>query len=74
MILHQAGLGSVPRSLEDPLASHLANVDGTLHVLIAARDAGAKAHELLGYQSQWSVPDGLAATMPWYVEKGRGQR
>jgi len=40
--LHQAALGSVPRSIEDPLASHQANVDGFIHVLLAARDAGVR--------------------------------
>ncbi len=39
LVLHQAALGSVPRSLKDPLTSHLVNVDGTLHMLLAARDA-----------------------------------
>jgi UDP-glucose 4-epimerase len=41
-VLHQAALGSVPRSLADPLATNHANVAGTLNVLEAARDAGAK--------------------------------
>ena len=39
-VLHQAALASVPLSIKDPLRSHIANVDGTLSVLIAARDAG----------------------------------
>jgi UDP-glucose 4-epimerase len=39
-VLHQAALASVPRSIRDPKESHVANVDGTLSVLIAARDAG----------------------------------
>jgi UDP-N-acetylglucosamine 4-epimerase len=39
-VLHQAALGSVPRSLADPRASHRANVDGFLEMLVAARDAG----------------------------------
>ncbi len=39
-ILHQAALGSVPRSIKDPLATHRANVDGFLNLLISARDAG----------------------------------
>ena len=39
LVLHQAALGSVPRSLEDPLASHESNVNGTLNMLVAARDA-----------------------------------
>ena len=38
-VLHQAALGSVPRSIDDPLASHEANVNGSLNMLIAARDA-----------------------------------
>jgi nucleoside-diphosphate-sugar epimerase len=41
-VLHQAALPSVPRSVTDPLASHEANATGTLRLLIAARDAGAK--------------------------------
>ncbi len=40
LVLHQAALGSVPRSVDDPLTSHVVNVDGTLNVMIAARDAG----------------------------------
>lgn len=42
LVLHQAALGSVPRSIKDPLASHRANVDGFLHMLVAARDAKVK--------------------------------
>ncbi|MBI4625129.1 MAG: SDR family oxidoreductase [Verrucomicrobia bacterium] len=38
-VLHQAALGSVPRSIEDPLRSHASNVDGFLNILVAARDA-----------------------------------
>src|SRR5262249_32523765 len=38
-ILHQAAIPSVPKSVLDPLGSNRANVDGTLNVLIAARDA-----------------------------------
>ena len=40
-VLHQAALGSVPRSIENPLASHESNITGFLNMLIAARDAGA---------------------------------
>jgi nucleoside-diphosphate-sugar epimerase len=38
-VLHLAALPSVPRSVEDPVTSHRVNVDGTLNVLLAARDA-----------------------------------
>jgi UDP-N-acetylglucosamine 4-epimerase len=42
MVLHQAALGSVPRSIEDPLATHHANVTGFANILTAARDAKAR--------------------------------
>lgn len=41
-ILHEAALNSVPRSINNPLASNEANVTGTLNLLVAARDAGVK--------------------------------
>lgn len=41
-ILHQAALGSVPRSIKDPLQTHEVNVTGFLRVLWAAREAGVK--------------------------------
>lgn len=40
LVLHQAALGSVPRSLKDPLTTHRANATGFLNMLVAARDAG----------------------------------
>ena len=42
-VLHQAALGSVPRSLEDPITANGANVDGFLNMLVAARDAGVQS-------------------------------
>lgn len=42
LVLHQAALGSVPRSISDPIASHRSNVDGFLTLLVAARDAGVR--------------------------------
>jgi UDP-N-acetylglucosamine 4-epimerase len=39
VVLHQAALGSVPRSIRDPLRTHAANVTGFLNMLVAARDA-----------------------------------
>jgi UDP-N-acetylglucosamine 4-epimerase len=41
-VLHQAALGSVPRSIEDPILTNNNNVTGFLNVLVAARDAGVK--------------------------------
>ncbi len=40
VVLHQAALGSVPRSIEDPLLTHANNITGFLNMLVAARDAG----------------------------------
>jgi nucleoside-diphosphate-sugar epimerase len=41
-VFHQAALPSVPRSIDDPLATHESDLTGTLNVLIAARDAGVR--------------------------------
>jgi UDP-N-acetylglucosamine 4-epimerase len=42
-VLHQAALGSVPRSLKDPITSNAVNVGGVLNMLVAARDAEVKS-------------------------------
>lgn len=52
VVLHQAALGSVPRSIKDPASSHAHNVDGFVNLLVAARDAGVKR---LVYASSSSV-------------------
>lgn len=41
-VLHQAALGSVPRSIEDPIITNQNNIDGYLNMLVAARDAGVR--------------------------------
>lgn len=41
-VLHQAALGSVPRSIEDPINTNASNIDGFLNMLVAARDAKVK--------------------------------
>lgn len=51
LVLHQAALGSVPRSVEDPWQSHQANVDGFINVALACRDARKR----LVYASSSSV-------------------
>lgn len=51
-VFHLAALGSVERSIGDPFTSHAVNVDGTLNVLVAAREEGA---ERLVYASSSSV-------------------
>jgi len=42
VVFHQGALGSVPRSVQDPLSSTAVNVEGTLNVLLAARDEGIR--------------------------------
>lgn len=42
-ILHEAALGSVPRSIENPILTNSCNIDGFLNMIAAARDAGAKS-------------------------------
>jgi nucleoside-diphosphate-sugar epimerase len=52
-VLHQAAIPSVPRSVKDPFTSHRANVDATVNVLIAARDAGVKRLVFAGSSSAY---------------------
>jgi UDP-glucose 4-epimerase len=42
VVFHQAAIGSVPRSIADPAATHESNITGTLNVLLAARDSGVR--------------------------------
>lgn len=42
-VLHQAALGSVPRSIKDPVTTNAANITGFLNILVAARDAGVQS-------------------------------
>ena len=42
-VLHQAALGSVPRSIDDPRATHETNVDGFGNIVLAGRDAGCRS-------------------------------
>ena len=41
-VLHEAALGSVPRSINDPVTTNEVNISGFLNMLVAARDAGVK--------------------------------
>ena len=59
VVLHHAALGSVPRSIEDPLATHDANLTGFVHMLIAARDAGAKRFIYAASSSTYGDHPGL---------------
>ena len=59
-VLHQAAIPSVPRSVDDPITSNRANIDATLAVLVAARDAGVKRVVYAGSSSAY----GNAAALP----------
>ena len=63
-VLHQAALPSVPRSVKDPITSNRANVDATLNVLVAARDAGVRRLIFAGSSSAY----GNTATLPKHEE------
>jgi nucleoside-diphosphate-sugar epimerase len=59
-VLHQAAIPSVPRSVNDPIASHRANLDATVNVLVAARDARVKRLVFAGSSSEY----GNTPTLP----------
>ena len=59
-VLHQAAIPSVPRSVDDPITSNRANIDATLNVLVAARDAGVKRLVYAGSSSAY----GNTPTLP----------
>jgi UDP-N-acetylglucosamine 4-epimerase len=52
-VLHQAALGSVPRSVEDPISTNAVNVTGFLNILMAARDAKVKRFVYAGSSSTY---------------------
>lgn len=58
-VLHQAALGSVPRSLEDPILTNQSNIDGFLNMLIAARDAKVKRFVYAASSSTYGDHPGL---------------
>jgi UDP-glucose 4-epimerase len=82
VVFHQAALASVPRSVANPLATHRACVDGTLHVLVAARDAGVRrvvyAASSSAYGNSARLPktetDPTAPLSPYAVAKLAGEQ
>ncbi len=58
-VLHEAALGSVPRSIEDPLLSNSNNIDGFLNMLVAARDAGVRNFVYAASSSTYGDDPGL---------------
>ncbi|MDH4393938.1 MAG: NAD-dependent epimerase/dehydratase family protein [Aquabacterium sp.] len=58
-VLHQAALGSVPRSIADPITTNAANVTGFLNMLVAARDAGVQRFVYAASSSTYGDHPGL---------------
>lgn len=58
-VLHQAALGSVPRSLDDPLTTNATNIDGFLNMLVAARDAKVSSFTYAASSSTYGDHPGL---------------
>lgn len=59
-VFHEAAIPSVPRSVKDPIGSNQANVDGTVHLLVGAREAGVKRVVFAASSSAY----GNTATLP----------
>lgn len=58
-VLHQAALGSVPRSLQDPITTNAANITGFLNMLVAARDAKVQSFTYAASSSTYGDHPGL---------------
>jgi len=58
-VLHQAALGSVPRSIDDPITTNQSNIDGFLNMLVAARDTGVKRFVYAASSSTYGDHPGL---------------
>ena len=59
VVLHEAALGSVPRSIADPLLTHASNATGFLNLLVAARDAGVRRFVYAASSSTYGDHPGL---------------
>lgn len=81
-VLHQAAVPSVPRSVKDPLGTHRANVDATMQLLVAARDAGVKRLIFAGSSSTYGNSPVLpkredmrpAPITPYAMQKHMGEQ
>ncbi|HEX5246725.1 MAG TPA: NAD-dependent epimerase/dehydratase family protein [Gaiellaceae bacterium] len=82
VVYHLGALGSVPRSVQDPLTSSAVNVEGTLNVLLAARDEGVRrvvfssSSSVYGAKRELPVQESLAADpiSPYGVAKLAAER
>jgi nucleoside-diphosphate-sugar epimerase len=82
VVFHQAALPSVPRSIADPLLSHAVNADGTLQMLVAARDQGvsrfvfASSSSVYGNTEVSPKHEGLTPNplSPYAIQKQTGEQ
>ncbi len=82
LVFHEAALPSVPRSVEDPLASHQHNMNATLNMLLSARDAGVKRFLFASSSSVYGNNDAeykheqlpVAPLSPYALQKYAGER
>ena len=82
VVFHLGALGSVPRSVQDPLTSSAVNVEGTLNVLLAARDEGIKrvvfasSSSIYGNQAELPLREAMAPDpiSPYGVAKLAAER
>jgi UDP-glucose 4-epimerase len=82
LVFHLGALGSVPRSVQDPLTSSAVNVEGTLNVMLAARDEGVRrvvyssSSSVYGSKRELPVDESLAADpiSPYGVAKLAAER
>ncbi len=58
-VLHQAALGSVPRSMDDPIETNASNVDGFLNMLVASKDAGVRRFVYAASSATYGDHEGL---------------
>lgn len=63
-VLHEAALGSVPRSIAEPINSNANNVDGTLNMLVAAKDAKIKRFVCASSSSVYGNPSDISPDTP----------
>ncbi len=81
VVLHEAALPSVPKSIEDPVSSHRVNIDGTFNLLVAARDQGVNrfvyAASSSAYGESPTLPKietmGTEPLSPYAVQKLTGE-
>jgi UDP-glucose 4-epimerase len=82
VVLHQAAIASVPRSVSDPIGTNRTNLDATLNVLVAAQQAGVRRVVFAGSAAAYGNAEGLpkredmppTPTSPYGLQKVMGEQ